>query len=104
MNVIRFEEAMQEALSGLPVKLKFVTFDQKRKTGGQIREMQAVATRPTNVATEKNYTTPGKSAVANHKEHFTRSFFECIESHPTSVIRKVHMELLLEVNGKKVML
>lgn len=105
MNVIRFEEAMHEALSGLPVKLKFVTFDHRRKTGsGQIREMEAVATQPINVAAEKKNTNSVKSTVANHKDHFTRAFYECIDGYPTSVIRKVHMELLLEVNGKKVML
>lgn len=105
MNEIRFEDAMRVVLSGNPVRLKYVSFDKKRKTGGQIKEMEAVATQPENQQREPSpKSNVTATRTANHFDHFTRNFNQCISGEPTTAIRRVHLELLLEVNGKKVML
>lgn len=108
MNVIRFEEALLEAQSGLPVVLRFVTYDSKRKTkNGQIREMQLVATKPISEKNNDSIQVLPNAEVKEkktHADHFTRCFYQCIDGHPTATIKKIHMELILAINGKTVML
>jgi hypothetical protein len=83
--------------------IKFVTADEKRNTGGQIISLQGVKkcvgkrdgkviydTRPKN---ELNVVTKNP----HHWEHATRNLIL-----PNGQIRKCHIRLIIEFNGKKV--
>jgi len=100
---MKLAEALKIIESGKPFSCKVVTFDKKRGTGGKIREFaEVVYSQP-----EKSEQVPSsvaKPKAANHYDNFTRNVLICMNGIPSSVIRKLHLSLLLEVNGKKVML
>jgi len=103
MNVIRFEEALKIIESGSPVRLRYVSFDRRRKSGGQIKEHEVMLSRE-----RKDWLTPDQSRSAsstqNHYEHFTRNFYQCIDGKQTMSIKTIHLPLILQVNEKLVML
>jgi len=104
MNTIIFEEAIKLIESGSPCFLKYVTYDHKRKSGGDIKEMEAVCTfkKSSEKSTPK---TPNLNVKAqNHKDNFTRNFALVVGDRVTQNIKKVHLHLVLEVNHQKVLL
>jgi hypothetical protein len=104
MSVVRFEDAVKEIDTGSIIRLKYVTCDRKRKTGGEIREMDCVVTIPKEKRISAERAAKKTDRKQSHFENFTRNFYQCINGRPTMVIKKVHLVLVLELNGKKVML
>ena len=103
MDEIRFEEALKMIEAGEIVKLKFVTLDVRRKTGGKIREFVGVITKPKNQRTT-NQAVLSSSTPRNHYTNFTRNFYTVLNGHITMDQRTVHLPLVLEVNGRTMML
>ena len=103
MDEIRFEEALKMIEAGEIVKLKFVTLDVRRKTGGKIREFVGVITKPKNQRTT-NQAVLSSSKPRNHYTNFTRNFYTVLNGHITMDQRTVHLPLVLEVNGRTMML
>lgn len=106
MDRITFEDALALIDTGKCVSLSYVSFDKKRKTGGKLKVLnEAVVTNPK--SERRNTSQPGtkSSKVSpNNKENSTRNFYKCINGKPTNSIRKVHVILMLEINGMQIML
>lgn len=95
-------EALEIMNSGAPFTCKYVSFDRKRKTGGELKTDTLVITSLPEIEREKKPATESKAQ--NHYQNATRNFFVVADNVVTSVIRKVHIILVLEINGNKLML
>ena len=106
MEIIDLKEALSIISSGKPFSIKWVQFDKKRKTGGKIKYMPSMvgSTEETrNKVLEKN-TDPLASKSRNHFDNMTRTLLIVIDGLVTNSFRTVHVFLILEINGKKLML
>ena len=96
--------------SGAVFAAKCVTFDQKRRTGGDVleileasllqrdeKEAPAAAGRP---LTRREEVLKSVGRKANHKAHYTRNVRLHCAGEPTHTIIKIHPPLLIEFNGK----
>lgn len=106
MEMITIETALNTIDTGEVVSLTYVSFDKRRKTGGKKKFLeQAVVTNPRKPKSELSPLNKSERSVSpNNKKNSTRNFRKCINGKPTNAIRKVHVFLILEVNGQKVML
>jgi hypothetical protein len=86
--------------SGEIFSCKVVSFDAARKKGGEIKSYSQLMTSKGDPIEIK----PTKSVAQNHFNNSTRNCSVCADGQPTSMVRKIHIFLLLEVNGQKVML
>jgi hypothetical protein len=77
--IITFDEAMRLMASGKPFNITFVKADLRRKTGGQIRHEQDA------VQIGWDY--------ANHNRRLRLR---------SGAVRNVHIRLITEINGRKV--
>lgn len=102
MSTMRFEEALKIIESGQVFTMSYVQFDKRRKTGGKLRQIEAISTKSSQ--TESTLITEKTAGSQNHYKNFTRNFYQCIEGEPTASVKKVHCLLIVEVNGCKVML
>lgn len=99
------EQALKIIDSGELCSLKYVSFDKRRKTGGKLKSFEEA--RVTNIRKDWNDKIPSgskKGTAPSHVASSTRNFYLCINGNITSAIRKVHIFLILELNGKKIML
>lgn len=95
-------QALEIIESGKVVKLLYVPFDKKRKTGGGKKTLEEVV-----ITVPKSERDPSKATemkAANHRKNDTRNFYRCINGVSTSSIVTVHIFLMLEVDGIKIML
>lgn len=93
-------EALDVIESGNIFSCLVVSYDASRKTGGNKKYYeQLVHPKDPNLSAK-----PSESKAQNHYVNATRNCLVCVDGEPTSVIRKIHIFLLLEVNGEKVML
>lgn len=92
-------EALEIIESGNPFTCKVVSYDKKRGTGGKIHVYECISDRQQH---ERSTVVPTKAQ--NHFDNATRNVTILADGHRTSVPRKLHIDLLLEVNGVKVML
>ena len=83
-----------------PFSVRYVTYDEKRKKGGEIVMLENVVLN-WNKDKKKPSVNTGSSAARkpSHHSHATRNF--CILS--SGQIRKAHIHLIIEFNGLKVM-
>ena len=88
--------------SGAPFRCSYVSFDKKRKTGGALKNETLVITSAPD--SERKQQPETVSKAQNHHENATRNFYVVADNVVTSVIRKVHIILILEINGNKLML
>ena len=103
MNEIRFEDALKLIESGATVKIQYVSLDIRRKTGGKVKEFVGVVTKPKEQRkTNQSIVSTGKAR--NHYSNFTRNFFTVLNDRITMDQKTVHLPLILEVNGQKMML
>jgi hypothetical protein len=95
-------EALDIIDSGKCFSLQCVSWDKSRKTGGKKKFFsELVACTPKNsVPKNSNYT----GAHKNHYDNGTRSCYECIGGVSTASIVTIHINLMLEIDGEKVML
>jgi len=115
METITMSEMLKAMNTGLPFSFSFVSFDKKRKTGGEIKRYKEVVL---NADTTNKETTPAKvktesqplknrvgvSRNPHHFENSTRTFRICVNGCKTATVKKFHIFLVLEFNGKKLML
>lgn len=102
METVTIKDALNIIDTGKKVSLKYVSFDKKRKTGGKIKffpELVVTNPRENLVPSNKKQSTVPSNNVQNH----TRNFYTCIDGRQTSNIRRVHVFLILEIDGKTVM-
>lgn len=102
MDTVTIKQALDIIDTGKTVAITYVSFDKKRKTGGAKRFLpELIVTNPKNkpVPEVKTKSTVPSNNVQNH----TRNFYTCINGKPTSNIRRVHVFLILEIDGKTVM-
>jgi hypothetical protein len=110
MDTITIKEMLRVMESGETFSIdKAVSYDRKRKTGGDIieypearlvqAEQEPTSDRP---LTRVEQLKKQKARVPRHRKWYTRNIRLCIGGHPTGQIRKVHPPLILEFNGKTV--
>ena len=111
--VISTKQMLATMEEGQPFSMVVVTYDRKRKKGGQIKEYpEAILVQ----ADQKQQTNRPLTAIEakvdrltqikknpHHHSHYTRNIQLLQDGHPTSLIKKIHPPLVLEFNGQKVM-
>jgi hypothetical protein len=100
-NVIELYEAIQLIDTGEPFSLTYVTADRNKGTGGQIKKVTNwvkcdLATVPEPILRRNKMFEASKNP--NHQQHKTKN----IMNPATRDIRKVHVRLITEFNGKRV--
>lgn len=104
--------------SGKTFQLKVVTYDKKRKKGGDILEyeeavqvikreeaeadIQRPMTRIEKMKHDLHEHDSDNSRNPSHGEHYTRNINVLQEGRPTAIVRKIHPLLVIEFNHKKV--
>ena len=102
---MNLSEALKIIDSGEVFSCTVVSYDKARKKGGKKRFFSEVK-----VATAKNLIDSKlekkepKLNKKNHYENSTRTLFQCINKEQTSSVVTIHIFLILEVNGEKLML
>lgn len=112
MEVIRLDEMLAEMEKGNPFSIKFVSFDKQRKSGGEIKTIdKCVLTRTKgerkqHLGNEKfQKVVRGKRTKnPNHFHNSTRAVQLMIGDVLTESVKKFHFYLVLEFNGKKLIL
>jgi hypothetical protein len=103
MEVISIRDIARWIDSGQPFVGKVVTYDRKRKTGGQILDIEGVLARVEHRTIETEYEKRDRTKRAqNHHDQFTRNIALTVDGHRTAMIRKVHVVLFLQFNNKTV--
>lgn len=87
--------------SGEVFSCKVVSFDARRKTGGEIKEYAELVGSRKIAERVKN---PLPTKAQNHFDNGTRNVLICTDGEPTAINRKIHIFFLLEVNGETVKL
>lgn len=90
--------------TGEKFSIKYVTYDANRRSGGKIREWPIVRLSTKEERQAASSGTAKKKRNPNHYKHATRSFVVYNGEQSTGGLKKFHIYLLLEVNGKKVVL
>lgn len=116
METITMSDMLKEMNTGLPFSFSFVSYDKQRKKGGDIKHYKEVVlnappaqdqTPTKNEATTESRPSEKRDGVRKNPHHFensTRSFRICVNGCKTSTVKKFHIFLVLEFNGKKLML
>lgn len=99
---MNLKQALEIIDSGEVFSLKVVSYDKKRKTSGELKFYSQLCTSVPKQDRTKMVNTESKAQ--NHYENSTRNCYRCIEGEPTSAFVKIHIYLMLEVNGERVML
>ena len=109
--MITIQEILKEMDSGRPFSLTVVKYDRQRKTGGELLEIpeailvqadpapvpgQRAAT-PYEAATQA--AEEAKRRDPSHFDHYTRNIRILADGTPTSLIRKIHVPLIVCFNG-----
>jgi hypothetical protein len=86
-----------------PFTLRFVTCDRRRKTGGQIVEWQNCRLSGPHRVRAKELAQQAADTGARHHRHYANGTRNVVIG-KSSQRRKVHIWLLLSLNGKKIVL
>lgn len=109
--MISVAECLKIMADGQPFRCRTVSYDRKRKKGGNIETIEAVLLdeaqmlklRPDRAATKRETINQRPDRRdPKHADHFTRNVRICQNGHPTSLLRKIHPPLLIEFNGQLV--
>lgn len=97
-----FRTMLQEMNTGRPFTCRFITYDQARKRGGDVRTVQAQILEPPN--TKARPFTPAEASERKTKllPRHARRVALLVDGHPTEQIRTLHIPLIIEFNGKPV--
>lgn len=103
MNTITLDEVLKIFNSGEIFSIRFVKFDAKRKTGGQIREFRHVVG---SIHTTKKEQTSGaiQKKKQNHFDNMTRNVHLVLDGYPVEAVKSIHLNLILAINDKKMIL
>jgi hypothetical protein len=113
MEVITVKECLTQMETGKPFSCKCITFDRKRRTGGEVLDiLEAVLlTNDAPLTPSDRAPTPLEAHIANiatapkkpnHEKFYTRNVRLCSAGHPTETIKKIHPPLFIEFNGMTV--
>jgi hypothetical protein len=108
MGTITVKEMIEVMEKGSIFSITFVTYDKQRKSGGELRHYPTC--KLTTKAIQDDTTKPSvskstaKNARSSHFEHSTRAFNVVIGDAVTHTVKKFHLFLVLEFNGKKLIL
>lgn len=102
---IRLKDALALLEGPAPVAVRFVTCDRRRKTGGEFRELKAarLGSGKRQAATKQVPVPAGPPAPtrkANHYANATRNLVNTL----TGELVKVHIYLIVAVQGRKVII
>jgi len=109
-RVITLRECLDYMQSGQPFSFVCVAYDRQRRSGGHLVEVpeariwsqkQVPGARSATRMEELRF---GTRRSPRHGEHFTRNVEIYQDGHSTNIIRKIHPPLLLEFNGREVVL
>lgn len=99
METITLDQAVKIFDSGEVFSVRFVKFDAKRQTGGDVREYKSVrASRPK--LSNRSNSFPSAKKNQNHFDNFTRNVFLVLDGYTTTVVKKIHLLLVLKINDK----
>lgn len=100
--VIQLKEVIDGIESGKPFDIVFVTADRKKGTGGEIKRYKNWVKCNLEAMPEpilrRNKMEIGSYKMPQHQEHKTKNIMNPV----TRDIRKVHIRLITEFNGKRV--
>ena len=110
MEVITVQQCLAHMETGATFSCKCITFDRKRRTGGDVLDILAAVLlrNDTPLTPSDRPPTPLEAHIAtianapkkpNHSEFYTRNIRLCSAGHPTETIKKIHPPLLIEFNG-----
>jgi hypothetical protein len=115
-KIISLPQCLRIMETGASFSLCYVKYDRKRKTGGELRDIQArlvmsenkpkaiIEGRPMTPREQKleELNQVDNSRKPNHRLWYTRNVEVFVNGHPTGRIVKVHPPLFVEFNGMKV--
>ena len=97
-ETIFLSAVLEKMADGKPFDVKFVTADLEKQTGGEIIELRqvrlSIAKRAAPIARA------GKKKNAGTQNHWANSTRNAVL--PNGLIRKFHIRLIIEFNGRKV--
>lgn len=113
-EVITVGQMLKQMETGIRFSLKVVSYDRKRKTGGEVKEYPEAClvmadeekekrSRPkTEAEQQREVQMQGAEKNPAHYLWYTRNIRLLQAGTPTALIRKIHPPLVVEFNGKKV--
>lgn len=109
MAKLRLNDALKIMDNGEVFSIEYVTFDKKRKTGGRIKyypEAKLLKSAKSTISgsTKSTSIKAKKSTNPNHWDNATRNIKILIDGVETSGNKKLHIFLILKLNGKRVYL
>ena len=104
MEVLNLQQVLDVFNSGEVFSVRYVSLDKKRKTGGKIIEMKSVICPKRKPNAPKSTKVSTSNGTKNHFDNATRTVQKVADGHVTSAVKSVHIFLILEVNGKKMVL
>lgn len=114
METIIMKDMLDEMGTGLPFSISFVSYDKQRKKGGELKKYKEVVLNAPPKDKTKNQEISrqtierkeraGVSRNPHHFENSTRSFRICVNGCKTATVKKFHIFLITEFNGKKLIL
>ncbi len=101
-ETIELTEVIDHMEALMPFDITYVTADKKRGTGGDIKQCRGwvkcdLSSQPEPIL-RKNKISYAEAKDPNHRLHKTRNIMNPV----TREIRKLHLRLIVEFNGKRV--
>lgn len=96
-----YREILREMNTGKPFTCVALSLDKKRKSGGDVRTIQARVIEPTEVA-GRQLTRKEAADRRKRQTRHVRNVMLLVDGHPTEQIRKLHIPLILSFNGEDV--
>lgn len=107
MDAVTLSEALKIIESGAIFNVKVVSFDKKR-TAQNGRVLHFTEARKESAHQKAMMDAPArggaKTKTPSHYEHFTRNIRIYYANAPTMKVVKIHPLLIMEINGKKLLL
>jgi len=107
--MITFRQISDYLASGQPFTCKVVSYDRKRKQGGKVNDYEAKLLQREEKSTGRGRTrieelreTAASGRDPNHRRWYTRNIQLLVDGHPTAVVKKIHIPLIVEFNGQPV--
>lgn len=109
-EIITLKEVRDIIASGEHFSCVAVSFDKKRRTGGEFIEIieGVIAKKDSDEFAERSLTKIEreifeiKTKSPNHYLNHTRNVAICVDGYVTNVIKKIHPPLIIKFNGKNV--
>ncbi len=110
MQTITVKEILEYLETGAACSMRVIAYDRKRKRGGHIKDIDEAKllqakTRVKNArgATKMEQLKKSTKRSARHRKNFTRNLVILQDGFETSLIEKIHPPLIIQFNGKKVL-